>query len=71
MSILQSKPHGLFVLSGIPLLLIGWNCVEIWRGNYRNPRRLETLSRNGLFVNLSITLILTIQQTGIGFAVGR
>jgi 1,4-dihydroxy-2-naphthoate octaprenyltransferase len=71
MSILQPKPHGLFVLSGIPILLIGWNCVEIWRGNYRDPRRLETLSRNGLFVNLSITLILTIQQTGIGFAVGR
>ena len=71
MSILQPKPNGLFVLSGIPLLLIGWNCVEIWRGNYRNPRRLEALSRNGLFVNLSITLILIIQKTGIGFAIGR
>ena len=71
MSILQPKPNGLFVLSGIPLLLIGWNGVEIWRGNYRDPRTLETLSRNGLFVNLSITLILIIQQTGIGFAIGR
>ena len=71
MSILQPKPHGLFVLSGIPLLLIGWNGVEIWRGNYRDPRRLEALSRNGLFVNLSITLILIIQKTGIGFAMGR
>jgi len=71
MSILQPKPNGLFVLSGIPLLLIGWNCVEIWRGNYRDPRRLEALSRNGLFVNLSITLILIIQKTGIGFVIGR
>ena len=71
MSILQPKPKELFVLSGIPLLFIGWNCVEIWRGNYRNPRRLEALSRNGLFVNLSITLTLIIQKTGIGFAMGR
>jgi 1,4-dihydroxy-2-naphthoate octaprenyltransferase len=56
-------PLWIFILSGIPLLLILWNLIQIWRGDYRDAKRLEILCRNTLFVNLSITMILTIQQT--------
>jgi 1,4-dihydroxy-2-naphthoate octaprenyltransferase len=56
-------PPWIFVLSGIPLLLILLNLIQIWRGDYGDARRLEILCRNTLFINLSITMILTIQQT--------
>jgi 1,4-dihydroxy-2-naphthoate octaprenyltransferase len=56
-------PLWFFILSGVPLLLISWNLAQIWRGGYRESKRLELLCRNTLFVNLSITMILTIQQT--------
>jgi len=52
----------LLVFSGIPPLLILWNLIQVWRGNYRDARNLERLCRNTLFVNLSITMLLTIQQ---------
>jgi hypothetical protein len=35
----------------------------MWRGDYQDARKLEGLCRNTLFINLSITMILTIQQT--------
>jgi len=60
-------PLWFFVLSGVPLLLILWNLTQVWRGDYRDFKRLELLCRNTLFVNLSITMILTIQQTLILF----
>jgi 1,4-dihydroxy-2-naphthoate octaprenyltransferase len=60
-SILRPVPFWLVLLSMIPLLLLLWNFVEMWRGGYRNARTLETLCRNGLLINLSITIILTIQ----------
>jgi 1,4-dihydroxy-2-naphthoate octaprenyltransferase len=56
-------PVWVFILSGIPLLLILWNLIRIWRGGYRDASGLEILCRNTLFVNLSLTMILTIQQT--------
>jgi len=57
-------PSWLFVvLSGIPILLIVWNMVRVWRRDYRDARALELLCRNTLFVNLSMTMILTLQQT--------
>jgi len=56
-------PFWLLALSGIPLLLILWNLSQVWRGNYHDTQKLERLCRNTLCVNLSITLLLTIQQT--------
>ena len=53
----------LFILAGMPLLLILWSVLQVWRGDYRDPKRLELLCRNTLFINLSMTMILTIQQT--------
>jgi len=61
---LFSRPASwIFVLSGIPILLIVWNMVRVWREDYRDSRVLELLCRNTLLVNLSVTMILTIQQT--------
>jgi len=53
----------LFVISAIPILIILWNLLMAWQGEYREPKRLELLCRNTLFVNLSITIIFTIQQS--------
>ena len=63
MSMLGKSPLWLLLLSGIPLLLILWNLIQVWRGGYRNGKRLELLCRNTLFINLSMTMIFTIQQT--------
>ncbi len=56
-------PYWLLALSGIPALLILWNLIQVWRGNYHDTERLELLCRNTLFVNLSMTMLLTIQLT--------
>jgi 1,4-dihydroxy-2-naphthoate octaprenyltransferase len=55
----------LFAISVIPILLIAWNLLMAWQEVYRDPKRLELLCRNTLLVNLSITMILTIQQSVI------
>ncbi|HUL29807.1 MAG TPA: prenyltransferase [Thermodesulfobacteriota bacterium] len=60
------SPYWLFLLSGIPSFLIVWNLFQIWREDYHERRELELLCRNTLFVNLCITMILTLQQTVIG-----
>jgi 1,4-dihydroxy-2-naphthoate octaprenyltransferase len=57
------SPYWLLLLSGIPCFLILWNLIQVWRGNYYDGRKLELLSRNTLFVNLTLTMLLTIQQT--------
>jgi 1,4-dihydroxy-2-naphthoate octaprenyltransferase len=57
-------PLWLFILSAGPLGLVLWNLIQIWHGDYRDRGKLEILCRNTLFVNLSITMIFTIQQTG-------
>ena len=56
-------PLWLFILAGIPLALILWTLIQMWRGDYKEAGLLTILCRNTLFVNLSITMILTIQQT--------
>ena len=53
----------LWVLSAIPVLLILWNILLMWQGRYQDAKRLDLICRNTLFVNLSITMILTLQQT--------
>ena len=53
----------LLFLSAVPTLLILWNLIQVWRGNYHDHKKLELLCRNTLFVNLSMTILLTIQQT--------
>jgi 1,4-dihydroxy-2-naphthoate polyprenyltransferase len=63
MSMLGGVPLWLSLLSGIPLILILWNLIQVWRGDYRDAKRLELLCRNTLFINLSLAMILTIQQT--------
>ena len=60
-SILRPVPLWLVFLSMIPLLLLFWNFIQMWRGGYRTAKTLETLCRNGLLINLSMTMILTIQ----------
>jgi 1,4-dihydroxy-2-naphthoate octaprenyltransferase len=59
----DGTPLWIFVLAGIPLTLILWNVIQIWRADYKGERGLAILCRNTLLVNLSITMILTIQQT--------
>jgi 1,4-dihydroxy-2-naphthoate polyprenyltransferase len=55
-------PFWLFFLGGVPVLLIVWNLMQISGGGYLHFQRLEVLCRNTLLVNLSIGVILTIQQ---------
>jgi len=53
----------LWIFSAIPVLLILWNILLMWQGRYQDGKMLDFICRNTLFVNLSITMILTIQQT--------
>ena len=69
--IFGQTPFWLLILSGIPLLLILWNLIQVWRGSYRDPKKLELICRNTIFVNLSTTMILTIQQSLILSTPGR
>ncbi len=63
MLMVGQTPPWVYILSGIPLLLILWNLHRVWREGYRDSKKLELLCRNTLFVNLSITMIFTIQLT--------
>jgi 1,4-dihydroxy-2-naphthoate octaprenyltransferase len=65
------SPYWLLLLSGIPSFLILWNLIQVWRGNYHDHKELELLCRNTLFVNLSMTMLLTIQQTLLLSSGGR
>ena len=56
-------PFWLFLLSGIPVFFILWNLIQILQGGFHQSQKLEILCRNTLLVNLSIGMILTIQQT--------
>ena len=59
-------PTWLLALSGVPPVLILWNLIQVWLGNYRNHKKLEALSLNTLLVNLTMTMLLTIRFTIIG-----
>ena len=65
---LGHTPFWLLALSAVPPLLILWNLVQVWRGNYHHTRKLELLCRNTLLVNLSMTMLLTIWMTIISAA---
>jgi len=56
-------PCWLLILSGVPLLLILWDLILVWKGSYRDRKKLELLCRNTLAVNLSMTMLMTIQLT--------
>jgi len=58
-------PLWLFFLSGIPVILILLNLIQVLTGAYNCFQRLEALCRNTLMVNLSIGMILTIQQAQV------
>jgi 1,4-dihydroxy-2-naphthoate octaprenyltransferase len=68
---LGNTPLWLLSLSGIPCLFILWNLTQVWRGSYHDGGKLELLCRNTLFVNLSMTMLMTIQQTLLLFLRGR
>lgn len=63
MMMVSHKPLWLLFLSAIPILLILWNLLMTWQETYRDSKGLELLCRNTLLVNLSMTMILTVQQT--------
>jgi 1,4-dihydroxy-2-naphthoate polyprenyltransferase len=71
MGMLAETPSWLLVLSGVPLLLILWNVHRVWKEGYRDPGILDLLCRNTLMVNLTITVVLTIQQTLVCINEGR
>jgi len=71
MSITGKTPPWLFAVSGIPVLLILWCLVRVYRGAYLERDPLELLCRNTLLVNLSMAMILTVQQTLILSVSGR
>ena len=60
---LGNTPLWLLSLSGIPCLFILWNLTQVWRGSYHDGGKLELLCRNTLFVNLSMTMLMTIHLT--------
>lgn len=63
MILLSHKPLWLLILSALPVVLILWNLLMTWEETYRDAKGLELLCRNTLLVNLSMTMILTLQQT--------
>ena len=65
MRVAGEAPLWLFFLSGIPILLILLNLILVFMEGYNHFRRLEVLCRDTLFINLSIGMILTIQQAQI------
>jgi 1,4-dihydroxy-2-naphthoate octaprenyltransferase len=71
LSILGSEPFWLWMLAGIPLLLIAWNFILMWKGVDAGPKILNALCRNGLLANLTITMVLTVQQTVTSPVPGR
>lgn len=60
--IFQTPKGGLLLLAGIPLGLTLWNLVLLWGEGKLEKERLEKICRNTFLVNLSITMVLTIQQ---------
>jgi len=65
MRVAGEAPLWLFFLSGIPILLILLNLILVFMEGYNHFRRLEVLCRDTLLINLSIGMILTIQQAQI------
>jgi 1,4-dihydroxy-2-naphthoate octaprenyltransferase len=53
----------LLMLTAVPVLLILSGLMQVLREDYQSPKKLEMLCRKTFFTNISITMILTIQQT--------
>ena len=64
-------PYGLLIFAAFPLFLILWSGFHLWRGRHEEDYMLARLCRNTLLINLSITLILTLQQTLLLSSGGR
>lgn len=56
-------PWWIFPLSGIPLFLLVWSMFRLGRGDYEDGKALESLCRDTFWVNLGVTLVLTLQQS--------
>ena len=56
-------PWWLMMLAGAPLLLTVWSVYLVWQKGFRDAKKLQILCRNTVWVNLSMTMILTVQQT--------
>ncbi len=69
--IFEGPKAGILLLAGIPLGLILWNLVLLFDEEKLKGERLEKICRNTLWVNLSITLILMIQQISLYFTLRR
>jgi 1,4-dihydroxy-2-naphthoate octaprenyltransferase len=63
LSMLGQPPVWLLMISGVPLLLILSSLVMVWQEAHREAKRLELLCRNTFLINLSMTMIFTVQQT--------
>lgn len=63
--IFQTPKEGILLLAGVPLGLILWNLILLWREGKLEKKQLEKICRNTLLINLSITMILTIQQISL------
>ncbi len=57
----MGSPSYGFLLLFIPSFLILWNIIHIWKKKYQCHKTLEHLCRNTLLINLSMTLLLTLQ----------
>ena len=57
----------ILILAGIPIFLILWNLSRFWQEASGSAKELESLCRNTLLINLSITMILALQETSIPF----
>lgn len=61
MALKMGSPSYGFLLLFIPSFLILWNIIHIWKKKYQCHKTLEHLCRNTLLINLSMTLLLTLQ----------
>lgn len=60
--IFQKSIGGVLFLAGLPILLTLWNILLMFNRERLESHQMERISRNTLLINLSITIILTIQQ---------
>lgn len=69
--IFRTPKAGILLLAGIPLGLILWDLVLLWKEKKLEGKLLEKICRNTLLVNLSMTMILTIHQIFLGYTLRR
>jgi 1,4-dihydroxy-2-naphthoate octaprenyltransferase len=62
-TIFGHDPWWLMMLAVAPLLLTVWSVYLVWQKGFWDAKKLQILCRNTVWVNLSMTMILTVQQT--------